>query len=909
MPNITVIDTVSVSGVVSVSVSGGTVNVGNFPTSVAVTNTVAVSNAGFATQNTLSAVNVALAGPLSVNATQVGTYNVSNAGFATQATLSTIGALLASPLSVNATQVGTYDVSNASFATQATLSSVAGYLAAPLSVNATQVGTYAVSNATFATQATLSSANSTLSTITGQLAGSLSVNATQVGTYNVSNASFATENTLSAVNLKLAGTLATSAAQSGTWQVNSYVFSSALPVGAATESTLSAINTKLAGTISVSVTNPGSSSGYSVVSVDNFPTSVIVSDGGGSLTVDGTVAVSSIGTSVTVNGTVAVSGVSGSVTVNDGGGSLTVDGTVAVSSIGTSVTVNGAVSANTRFFDGSSSYIDVSSLAPLPVTGSVIQSGTWAVNAFVFSSALPVGAATESTLGTRLAESTFTARVPVQGQAAMAASIPVAIASDQTAIPVSQSGSWAVSQSGSWAVAATQSGSWAVSQSGVWSVRQQDGSGNGVTSRTLGSAQAQDIAIVDGSGNQITSFGGGTEYTEDAAAAADPVGNALIARRRDSLSTETTTDGDNTALNSTGKGELYVKHVDNVGVTGTLAATQSGAWTVTSNQGGSWNVGQSGTWTVGISAGQTIAATQAGTWNVGTITAVAGTVTVDTELPAAATIAADAVTPTVPGAAGYMFVKTPGANTWDRAYAMVNAANTTGTGIQATGMMAQFDDVSPTAITENQFGNVRMSANRNVFVTLRDAAGNERGLNIDASNQIGTVPAGGVAHDGVDSGNPLKVGARAVSLGATPTAVAAADRTDVLATRAGQLFVLNGHPNIVTVEAEYTAAQTNTAVVTVSAGTKIVVLGAEAVCASSNSVATSVRLGFGTASTPTTTGVFLTHGGIASGSGLVKGYAGCPIGIGADDEDVRITCSVPTGGNIRVVICYFTIAG
>lgn len=47
---------------------------------------------------------------------------------------------------------------------------------------------------------------------------------------------------------------------------------------------------------------------------------------------------------------------------------------------------------------------------------------------------LPTGAATETTLGTRLAEATFTTRVPVQGQAAMAASIPVVLASNQSLI-------------------------------------------------------------------------------------------------------------------------------------------------------------------------------------------------------------------------------------------------------------------------------------------------------------------------------------------------------------------------------------------------------------------------------------------------------------------------------------------
>lgn len=75
--------------------------------------------------------------------------------------------------------------------------------------------------------------------------------------------------------------------------------------------------------------------------------------------------------------------------------------------------------------------------------------------------------------------------------------------------------------------------------------------------------------------------------------------------------------------------------------------------------------------------------------------------------------------------------------TWDRAREAINATNSTGTGIQAMGVLAQFDDVSPTAITENQFGNLRMSANRNMYSTIRDAAGNERGLNVDANGAIG----------------------------------------------------------------------------------------------------------------------------------------------------------------------------
>jgi hypothetical protein len=47
-----------------------------------------------------------------------------------------------------------------------------------------------------------------------------------------------------------------------------------------------------------------------------------------------------------------------------------------------------------------------------------------------------------------------------------------------------------------------------VSQSGTWSVRAQDGSGNALTSLSVGSQRSITVAVVDASGNQITSFGG-----------------------------------------------------------------------------------------------------------------------------------------------------------------------------------------------------------------------------------------------------------------------------------------------------------------------------------------------------------------------------------------------------------------
>lgn len=48
----------------------------------------------------------------------------------------------------------------------------------------------------------------------------------------------------------------------------------------------------------------------------------------------------------------------------------------------------------------------------------------------------------------------------------------------------------------------------------------------------------------------------------------------------------------------------------------------------------------------------------------------------------------------------------------------------------------EFDDASPDSVNEGDAGAARMSANRNIYTTLRDAAGNERGANVTASNAI-----------------------------------------------------------------------------------------------------------------------------------------------------------------------------
>lgn len=72
--------------------------------------------------------------------------------------------------------------------------------------------------------------------------------------------------------------------------------------------------------------------------------------------------------------------------------------------------------------------------------------------------------------------------------------------------------------------------------------------------------------IVTSAGAFVDTFGGGTQYTEDVAAAADPIGTMGMAVRADTPAAVTSTDGDNIAFRATNKGELYVKQTDVVPV-------------------------------------------------------------------------------------------------------------------------------------------------------------------------------------------------------------------------------------------------------------------------------------------------------------------------------------------------------
>lgn len=329
------------------------------------------------------------------------------------------------------------------------------------------------------------------------------------------------------------------------------------------------------------------------------------------------------------------------------------------------------------------------------------------------------------------------------------------------------------------------------------------------------------VTLYDSSGVEL-SVGGGTQYTEDAAAAANPVGNALNLVRDDARGGSlTSADGDNVAARGTNAGELYVKHVDAIPVTDN-----------------------------------------------------SGSLTVD------GTVAVSSISTSV----------TPGTGATNLGKAEDAAHSSADVGVMI--LSKRTDTAASSAGTDGDYATINTDANGLLYV-------NGSGV---------TQPVGGnIAHDGADSGNPVKVGYKAIAHGANPTAVAANDRTDAYANRAGIPWVIGGHPNVVTIEAAYTSAQTDTAIVTVSTGTKIVVTQVQVVVSAANTVNAGLRVGFGTANTPTTTGVVLTHPALAPGSGVSRGDGSGIIGVGADNEDLRITSDVPTGGSLRVIVSYYTV--
>lgn len=101
--------------------------------------------------------------------------------------------------------------------------------------------------------------------------------------------------------------------------------------------------------------------------------------------------------------------------------------------------------------------------------------------------------------------------------------------------------------------------------------------------------------------------------------------------------------------------------------------------------------------------------------------------------------------------------------------AMVDDAAFTPAVTSVTPMGAFFDDVAPDSVNEGDIGAPRMSANRNLYSTLRDAAGNERGANVSAGNAL-LVDASATTQPISAAALPLPTGASTLAEQQTQTA-------------------------------------------------------------------------------------------------------------------------------------------
>ena len=161
----------------------------------------------------------------------------------------------------------------------------------------------------------------------------------------------------------------------------------------------------------------------------------------------------------------------------------------------------------------------------------------------------------------------------------------------------------------------------------------------------------------------------------------------------------------------------------------------------------------------------------------------------------------------------------------------------------------------------------------------------------------------------VDTSKVNVAGILAVAHGSNPDAADALDAVVPIANRHRVPFVIGGHPNSLTLKhTTITTAVTDTAIITVSTGTKIVVTRITITLDNASTVFPTILLGFAATNTPTTTGVLVSHGGFPAGGMATIGDGAGILGVGADGEDLRITTTGnATGNGLQICITYYTI--
>lgn len=268
-----------------------------------------------------------------------------------------------------------------------------------------------------------------------------------------------------------------------------------------------------------------------------------------------------------------------------------------------------------------------------PSVQPVSQSGAFNITNITGTVSLPTGASTSALQTTGNASlSSIDGKTPALGQATMTASVPVVIASNQTAIPVTQSGTFTTGRTWTLAnttdsVAAVQSGAWTVTANAGTNLNTSalalDTSVNGVLVGQGSSTSGQKGPLVQGAvTSSLPTYTAGQtsplSLTTSGALRTDASATVQPVSQNGAPWSQNITQVLGSAPSSTnGLATRITNGTSFVDPTQIRALTTSDA--VTATQGGAWSTGR--TWTLG-SGTDSVSAVQSGSW---TVTANAGT--------------------------------------------------------------------------------------------------------------------------------------------------------------------------------------------------------------------------------------------------------------------------------------------
>lgn len=331
-----------------------------------------------------------------------------------------------------------------------------------------------------------------------------------------------------------------------------------------------------------------------------------------------------------------------------------------------------------------------------------------------------------------------------------------------------------------------------------------------LTTLTEADGDASTLRVNSQGALHVTGGGGGTEYTVDVAAPTAPTGTATLFERDDALSTLTEIEGDWIQARCSAEGALWTQDFNSDAVLSTLGDIDTSLNNIEANVGGTHtdNAAFTGgtddgvpifglydttppTTTDGSAAAIRMNSTRAMHVSIQEDSVGIGGGTQYTEGDTDATItgnammmevAADTLEPVQGTVADGLLVNLGTNNDVSLAAQLTDdAAFVPGTS-SVVGAGFIYNETSPNVSTEDDIGAARMSQNRNLYTQIRDAAGNERGVNVNASNQMEVSVENTVTVDlGVNNDVTVTSGTITANLGATDNAVL--DNIDTNTTR------------------------------------------------------------------------------------------------------------------------------